>query len=156
MKLFYYTAIALICGFWMVISADPAVASKGLNINSAQTTGMGAKRTPKPQDVAPPKLPKKYQSRIDWIKKLKLSKEQIEQVQNIYDESQPDIQALQKQIQQAHKKISEIYKQDDLKIRDILTEQQQIKFDKEQRMMLQRKGIKPKGERPSRKKMPQF
>ena len=51
---------------------------------------------------------------------------------------------------------SDTNKQDDLKIRDILTEQQQIKFDKEQRMMLQRKGIKPKGERPSRKKMPQF
>ena len=152
----FFRLIALICFFEMLMTANQAVASKGLNINSAQTTGMGAKRPPAKQNIESLKFPKKHPTRINWIKKLSLTNEQAQQVQNIYAESQSDIEQLQKQIEQAHKKIVEIYKQDDLKIREILTEQQQIKFDKEQRKMQQHQGLKPDGPRPSRKRMPQF
>ena len=155
MKIFFRIAV-LICVLELTVPANQAFASKGLNINSAQTTGMGAQRPPAKQGIEAPKFPKKYPARINWIKKLSLSNEQAQQVQNIYTESQPSIDELQKQIQQAHRKIAEIYKQDDMKIREILTEQQQIKFDKEQRNMLQRQGQKPEGPRPSRKRMPQF
>lgn len=150
-----YSLIAGILFFSLPLNS--AQASKGLNINSSQVTGMGAKHKQVTQPTnQSPKLPTKHLRRIDWVDKLDLSKAQEAQVQEIYKSSQPEVDNLILQMHQLHQKVAEIYKEDDLKIRKILDEQQQIKFDKEQRKMQKRRGDRTTMPKPSRKRMPQF
>ena len=157
MKLYYCGWIAIFCLIGAFLSVNPVFASKGLNINSAETTGLGIKHKPRiEQPPAPPKIPKRFQKRISWEKKLSLTPMQIQQLQKIYDDSQPSIEELQQQIYQAHKKIDEIYQEENQKIRDILTEKQQQKFDKELVRYKRNRGEKITKPKKTRPMMPQF
>lgn len=67
---------------------------------------------------------------IDWSSELKLSKEQKMQVREIYKQSHEHIKSLRQQINTLHREIAEVHESDDEKIRLLLTEKQQKKFDK--------------------------
>ncbi len=67
---------------------------------------------------------------IDWVSELKLSKEQKLQVREIYKQSHEHIKSLRQQINTLHREIADIHEKDDEKIRLLLTEKQQKKFDK--------------------------
>ena len=58
-----------------------------------------------------------------------------------------------RKIKRLEKKISEQYAADDEKIKLLLNSQQNFQFEKIQRQKLRDSGIKPTGEKPSRKKM---
>ncbi|MBR1841387.1 MAG: hypothetical protein IJ778_04575 [Alphaproteobacteria bacterium] len=135
-----------------ILSATQANAAKGLHAEHLQT-GIENKKHPQVRENPQPLLPKRQHNRIDWDKILKLNKQQEAEINAIYNESAPKIAELRSQIHEAHRQIGEIYKEDDQKIREILDEQQRIKFDKYQYLHAKRAGRKPEGERPSRKKM---
>lgn len=136
----------------LIFSASQAYAAKGLHAEHLQN-GIENKKHRQIEEVSQPLLPKKQHNRIDWDKILKLSKQQEKEVDAIYGESAPKIAELRHQIHQAYKEIGEIYQSDDQKIREILNEQQRIKFDRYQYFNTKRAGNKPNTERPSRKKM---
>ena len=139
----------------LVLSAVQAEASKGLHAEHLQN-GMENKRHQPLKENPQPLLPQRHIHRVNWDKILKLSKQQKVQADAIYKDSTPEIEELRKQIHDAYRKIGDIYKEDDLKIREILDDQQKIKFDRYQYYHTKRGGGKPDGGRPSRKRMTGF
>lgn len=95
------------------------------------------------------------EQQINWNKELDLSKEQQAQVKEIYNQSHEKIKSLMTQIDTLHREIANIHKEDEAKIRTLLNEKQQIKFDKVQmRMNKNNPEYKDKnGKKPSRKRM---
>lgn len=96
---------------------------------------------------------------INWSKELDLSKEQKAQVKEIYNQSHEKVKSLMQQIDTLHREIANIRKEDEAKIRSLLTEKQQIKFDKAQARL--NKGNPEferdeNGKKPSRKRMRQY
>lgn len=148
----YKKLFGIAIGVLLVLSATQVNAAKGLHAEHLQN-GMEMKKRKLPLENPQPMFPKKAHQRTDWDKVLRLSKQQKAEVDTIYNESAPKIAELKNRIHEAHRQIGEIYKKDDLKIREILDEQQRVKFDKYQYLRAKRAGKKPEGERPSRKKM---
>ena len=107
-------------------------------------------------DQAIKSMAKHHRARTDWSKELGLTKEQQFQVQQIYDNDQPQIEELIEQMKNAQQKIADIYKAEDVAIRNILNEQQQIKFDKIVIKHKKMRGEKVEGKKPSRKRMRQY
>ena len=96
---------------------------------------------------------------INWSKELDLNKEQKAQVKEIYNQSHEKVKSLMQQIDTLHREIANIRKEDEAKIRSLLTEKQQIKFDKVQARL--NKGNPEferdeNGKKPSRKRMRQY
>lgn len=92
---------------------------------------------------------------INWKKELDLNKEQQAQVKEIYNQSHDKIKSLMTQIDTLHQEIANVRQEDEAKIRTLLNEKQQIKFDKLQ-MRLNRNNPEYKGKngkKPSRKRM---
>ena len=93
---------------------------------------------------------------INWSKELDLSKEQKVQLKEIYDQSHEKIKSLMQQIDTLHREIANIHKEDDAKVRMLLNEKQQIKFDKIQARKNKGNPDFEKaadGKKPSRKRM---
>ncbi len=93
---------------------------------------------------------------INWSKELDLSKEQKVQLKEIYDQSHEKIKSLMQQIDTLHREIANIHKEDDAKVRMLLNEKQQIKFDKVQARKNKGNPDFEKaadGKKPSRKRM---
>lgn len=93
---------------------------------------------------------------INWSKELNLSKEQKVQLKEIYDQSHEKIKSLMQQIDTLHREIANIHKEDDAKVRMLLNEKQQIKFDKIQARKNKGNPDFEKaadGKKPSRKRM---
>ena len=107
-------------------------------------------------DQAIKSMAKHHRARTDWSKEIDLTKEQKIQVQQIYDNNQSQIEELIGQIKTAQQKIADIYKEEDAAIRNILDEQQQIKFDKIMIKHRKMRGEKVEGKKPSRKRMRQY
>ena len=148
----YKNLFGIVIGVLLVLSATQVNAAKGLHAEHLQN-GMEMKKRKLPQESPQPMFPRKQHQRTDWDKILRLTKQQKAEVDTIYNESAPKIAELKTMIHEAHRQIGEIYKEDDLKIREILDEQQRVKFDKYQYLRAKRTGNRPEGERPSRKKM---
>lgn len=92
---------------------------------------------------------------INWNKELDLNKNQQAQVKEIYNQSHDKIKSLMAQIDTLHREIVNVRQEDEAKIRALLNEKQQIKFDKLQ-MRLNRNNPEYKdknGKKPSRKRM---
>lgn len=98
---------------------------------------------------------------VDWADELNLSKEQQAQMHEIYNQSHEKIKSMMQQIDTLHREIACIKNEDDTKIRGILTEKQQVKFDK---IKVRMNKDKPEfnghdgsnGKKPSRKRMRQY
>ena len=94
------------------------------------------------------------QHSIDWGKKLKLNDEQKRQLDAIYAESQPQIEALKEQMKTLRQQMDNIRADDEKKIRAILDEKQAAKFDKiQERKAKQNRQMQPRVERRNRFKM---
>lgn len=95
---------------------------------------------------------------VDWSDELDLEGTQKIQVDEIKEQSHKKILAITKQIDVLRDEIVKIHEDDAQKVRLLLNEKQQIKFDKIQSRRKKMLGIKPKeGEKkPSRKRMRQF
>lgn len=96
---------------------------------------------------------------INWSKELDLSKEQKAQVKEIYNQSHEKVKSLMQQIDTLHREIANIRKEDETKIRNLLTEKQQIKFDKAQARLNKENPEFERdenGKKPSRKRMRQY
>ncbi|MBQ8672152.1 MAG: hypothetical protein IJ525_06500 [Alphaproteobacteria bacterium] len=107
-------------------------------------------------DVAIKNIAKQHKSRTDWSKEIDLSKEQKMLVQQIYERNQPQLDELVSQIKALQQKVKEIHHTEDLEIRGILDEQQQIKFDKYMWQNKKKDGGKTEGKKPSRKRMRKY
>ena len=83
---------------------------------------------------------------INWKKELDLNKEQQAQVKEIYNQSHDKIKSLMTQIDTLHQEIANVRQEDEAKIRTLLNEKQQIKFDKLQ-MRLNRNNPEYKGKK---------
>ena len=112
--------------------------------------------------VAEAKKSQPHQSsdrQINWSKELDLSKEQKAQVKEIYNQSHEKVKSLMQQIDTLHREIANIRKEDETKIRSLLTEKQQIKFDKAQARLNKENPEFERdenGKKPSRKRMRQY
>ena len=67
---------------------------------------------------------------VNWSEELKLNKEQKAQVAEIYNQSHEKIKSMMEQIDVLHHEIANVRNEDDDKIRALLDEKQQVKFDK--------------------------
>lgn len=96
----------------------------------------------------------------DWSKELDLDEAQNAQLKAIYEESHDKVLSMIQQIETLHKEIADIKENNEVKLREILTEKQKIKFDKIK--MRQQKAESGNSERwkgknkPSRKRMRQY
>ena len=103
--------------------------------------------------------PRRPEKPIDWKSELDLSVAQKAQVDEIYAQSRDKVKSLIQQIDSLHQEIAETRESDDLKIRTLLNEKQQIKFDKIKARIQKSQGgeEREKGEKkPSRKRMRQY
>lgn len=101
-------------------------------------------------------FPEMRQKSPDWARQLKLSDEQKKQLDAIYAESRPQIQAIMQQIETLHQQMQNIRQADEQKIRTILSEKQLAKFEKIQGRMNKNKRLpQPRSERSLRFKMPE-
>ena len=91
---------------------------------------------------------------VDWAQKLKLSEVQKTQLQAIYAESRPQLDAIKQQMATLRQQMENIRAADEKKIRAILDEKQAAKFDKMQvRFAKQNRPPQPRDERRHRFKM---
>lgn len=102
------------------------------------------------------KLNKKHHERINWNNELKLNDIQKIYYKKILQESRKQTDEQVKTINNAHKEIDKIYKDENIKIRQILTPQQQIKFDRALYRWKKAHGAKDPGNKPSLKRMRQY
>lgn len=100
------------------------------------------------------RLKKHNYERINWDEKLRLNDGQKIHLKKIMKEEKTKVDEQMKIIRSAYSEIEKIQKQDDEKIRNILTPQQQTKFDTIKYKEKKSQGIKPKEDKPSRKRMP--
>lgn len=91
--------------------------------------------------------------RINWNEKLHLNDGQKIHLKKIMNEERAKVAEQIKIIRSAYSEIEKIQKQDDEKIRNILTPQQQTKFDTIKYKEKKSQGIKPKEDKPSRKRI---
>lgn len=105
-------------------NAEAQIRSANINWEEMQKNGMHKKF-----------FPEIKHQKVDWAKKLKMSEEQKVELQKIYAESKPQTQELMQQIEAAHQKLKELHNEEDKKIRKILNEKQQAKFDKYKKLM---------------------
>lgn len=108
------------------------------------------------QSKALHKLRRQRIERINWDKELRLNDQQKIYLRRIFKEENARVDEQIKIIKSAYKEIEKIHSQDDEKIRSILNPQQQTKLDTIKYKEKRAKGIKPKGDKPSRKRMPQY
>ncbi|MBR1601412.1 MAG: hypothetical protein IJ677_07520 [Alphaproteobacteria bacterium] len=99
------------------------------------------------------KLKKQNVERTNWDKELRLNDNQKILLQKILKEESAKIDEQMKIIKSAYSEIENIHRQNDEKIRTILTPQQKNKFDTIKYKEKKAKGIKPKEDKPSRKRM---
>ncbi len=98
------------------------------------------------------------EQQVNWSEELKLSKEQKIKVAEIYEQSHQKIKSLMEQINVLHREIANVHNEDNDKIRALLDEKQQVKFDKIKiRMNKNNPEANEKGgKKPSRKRMRQY
>ncbi|MBQ8481570.1 MAG: hypothetical protein IJ532_03465 [Alphaproteobacteria bacterium] len=99
------------------------------------------------------KLRRLRSERTNWDKELRLNDQQKIYLKKIFREENAKVDEQIKAIKSAYAEIEKIHRQDDEKIKSLLTPQQQAKFDTIKYKEQKSKGIKPKGDKPSRKRM---
>ena len=144
-----YIYMLLICLVAYASNVNSADINKKSDEDKKQITHPSA-------DVEIKRLANKHQARINWAERLDLTEEQKAYVDEIYKKDQPTIDYLLQQIADSQQKIRDIYKQENAAIREILDEQQTIKYDKFMIKIKKQNGEKFEGQKPSRKRMKRY
>ncbi len=121
-------------------NAEAQIRSANINWAEMQKNGMHKKF-----------FPELKHQKVDWAKKLKMSEAQKEELQKIYAESKMETLELMQQIETAHQKLKELRDEENKKIRKILDEKQQVKFDRYKKLMAKYEG-QPKPKKDKEKK----
>ena len=91
--------------------------------------------------------------RVKWSDEINLSKEQKHALAEIYKQNDRKLAALMADMEQQMQQIREIYENENGKVRMLLDEKQQIKYDKYMLRLQKSRGEKVDGKKPSRKRM---